>query len=316
MEGKRVDYALCHPPERPLIFLEVKKVGNTSGGDRQLFEYAFHKGVPLAILTDGQEWHFFLPAEVGHYQERRVYKIDLLVRELDEIIERFERYLSYDRVCSGEAIEAAKRDYKDVAKHRQIEKTLPYAWRQLLERPDELLLELLAIKVEDICGYKPELEACEEFIVNSIESEEGISNRQRSQIESNTLKRLSPHPTRRSRPIVKNAKIEVNFFGKDLKVNSAREAMTTIFKRLQQRDTTFFNRFISVPHGKKRRYLARDRYELYPDRPDLCELHSIEIEPGWWMGTNYSKGNILQIIQLACEVAGLQFGTDIKVKFT
>ena len=41
IEGRRVDYALCHPANKPHVFIEVKKVGLTAGADRQLFEYAF-----------------------------------------------------------------------------------------------------------------------------------------------------------------------------------------------------------------------------------------------------------------------------------
>ena len=60
IEGRRVDYALCHSANKPSVFVEVKKIGFTAGADRQLFEYAFHLGVPMAILTDGQEWSFYL----------------------------------------------------------------------------------------------------------------------------------------------------------------------------------------------------------------------------------------------------------------
>jgi predicted type IV restriction endonuclease len=78
VEGRRVDFALCHPAGKPAVFIEVKGVGQSDAtGERQLFEYAFHKGVPMAILTDGQEWQFFLPAEQGDYGERRVYKLDI-----------------------------------------------------------------------------------------------------------------------------------------------------------------------------------------------------------------------------------------------
>ena len=64
LEGSlRVDFALCHPPGKPIGFIEVKKIGQSDGAERQLFEYAFHKGVPLAILTDGREWNVFLPGE-------------------------------------------------------------------------------------------------------------------------------------------------------------------------------------------------------------------------------------------------------------
>jgi predicted type IV restriction endonuclease len=65
--GRRVDYALCHPTDKPVAFIEVKQIGQSGGAERQLFEYAFHVGVPLAILTDGQEWNFFLPGEQGDY---------------------------------------------------------------------------------------------------------------------------------------------------------------------------------------------------------------------------------------------------------
>ena len=71
LEGRRVDYALCHPANKPAVFVEVKKVGLSDGADKQLFEYAFHSGVPMAILTDGQEWSFYLPGEQGRYDERR-----------------------------------------------------------------------------------------------------------------------------------------------------------------------------------------------------------------------------------------------------
>jgi predicted type IV restriction endonuclease len=54
--GRRADYALCRPPREPVILIEVKQVGQSKGADRQLFEYAFHRGVPMAILTDEQEW--------------------------------------------------------------------------------------------------------------------------------------------------------------------------------------------------------------------------------------------------------------------
>jgi len=91
--GKRVDFALCVQTNKPVIFIEVKQPGNTLGADKQLFEYAFHKGVPFAIVTDGKEWHFYLPAEIGSYDERRVYKLDLIARDLHESEYRLARYL-------------------------------------------------------------------------------------------------------------------------------------------------------------------------------------------------------------------------------
>src|SRR5687768_6588323 len=142
--GTRADYALCHPARKPLVLIEVKQVGQGTDAEHQLFGYAVHHGVPMAILTTGQEWQFFLPGERGDYRERRVYMLDLLERELDESVARLHRYLSYEDVRSGKAIEAARTDYLDVAKEREIQAALPEAWRKLLSESDEILLELVA----------------------------------------------------------------------------------------------------------------------------------------------------------------------------
>ena len=35
VEGRRVDFALCHRPSRPLVFIEVKRLGQIEGAERQ-----------------------------------------------------------------------------------------------------------------------------------------------------------------------------------------------------------------------------------------------------------------------------------------
>jgi predicted type IV restriction endonuclease len=62
---RRADYALCHPAREPVILIEVKQVGQSKGADRQLFEYAFHRGVPMAILTDGAGVELLPPHRAG-----------------------------------------------------------------------------------------------------------------------------------------------------------------------------------------------------------------------------------------------------------
>ncbi len=165
LQSRRVDFALCYPNRNvPKVFIEVKQVGQSEGADKQLFEYAFHVGVPMAVLTDGQEWHFYLPGEPGMYHERRVYKLDLLERDLNECEDRLMRYLSYQNVRTGDSIKAARRDHQNIAKERQIERNLPIAWEKLIEEKEELLVELIADKVESLCGYKPDEETVHGFL--------------------------------------------------------------------------------------------------------------------------------------------------------
>ena len=155
VEGRRVDFALCHPASKPLVFIEVKQVGQIKGVERQLFEYAFHTGVPIAILTDGREWHFFQPGGQGDYTERRVYKLDLTETENEESLKRLNRYLNYELIRTGESIRAIEDDYRIVSKQRHIEISLPEAWSKLVEEADEFLLDVMAEKTESLCGYKP-----------------------------------------------------------------------------------------------------------------------------------------------------------------
>lgn len=166
VEGRRVDFALCPRPNRPLVFIEVKQLGQSEGADRQLFEYAFHAGIPMAVLTDGQEWNFYLPAEPGDYEERRVYKLDLLERDLEESTRIFGRYLAYQKICSGQAIADARTDYQNVARKREIEATIPKAWQRLLEEPEQRLVDLVAERVESLCGYKPDVEPLSKFLLS------------------------------------------------------------------------------------------------------------------------------------------------------
>ena len=164
VEGTRVDFALCHPLLRPVVFVEVKQVGGIEGAEQQLFQYAFHEGVPIAILTDGREWHFFTPSGQGNYRERRVYKLDLIEENSEESAMRLNRYLAYESIRTGEAIRAIEDDYRNISTQRQIEASLPEAWGRLVQEADGPLLEIVAEKVEELCRYRPTGEQTLDFL--------------------------------------------------------------------------------------------------------------------------------------------------------
>jgi hypothetical protein len=304
--GRRADYALCHPPREPVILIEVKQVGQSKGADRQLFEYAFHKGVPMAVLTDGQEWNFFLPTEQGDYSERQLYKLDILERDPLQAESSFKRYLEYDAVRSGQAIEAARKDYRNAARNRQAQRTLPDAWAKLLESEDELLMELLSDKVEDLCGVKPDPDAVAAFL--------------RAQASPRTAAPpgAAPKRTKQSgQPATGSGNVPrsvgYTLDGQWHPARSAREVMVKVFDELAQRDPTFLERFAALPkHGRKRRYLARNKEDLYPGSPHLV-VNAYELRPGWWCDPHASKAGIARRIRMACEVAEMSYGEDITV---
>lgn len=307
LEGRRVDYALCHPPGRPAVFVEVKQVGQSEGAERQLFEYAFHAGVPMAILTDGPEWSFFLPAEQGDYRDRRVYKLDLIEREPEEVVARLRRYLDFEAVKSGAALQAARDDYQNVSRARLIERALPDALDRLVIEEDPLLIELLADQVESLCGYKPEPDVVAAYLKERLAR--GVTPTAAAATQDRTRSRQSVH--RRSTA----GSIGFTLDGVVQECRNGREVLVSVFESLSRRDPTFPERFAALPrHGRTRRYLARVPDDLYPGRPDLAHEYSAQLTSGWWLGVNYSKAQIERIVRMACDVAGLRYGRDLVVR--
>ena len=159
IDSGKVDYALCHPPEQPRIFVKiVEQRGGLGRAEKQLFEYASESGVSIVVLTDGQKWRFFHPIERGESAEREVRELDLTESDTEESVVCLSRYLNYAAVRTGAAAKAIEKDYQKLAKQQQIEATLPEAWQKLLQEEDEFsefLFEAVAGKTESLCGAGP-----------------------------------------------------------------------------------------------------------------------------------------------------------------
>lgn len=164
IRGRLVDFALLGLGRRPAVFIEVKGVGLAVHADKQLFEYAFHEGVPLCVLTDGREWNFYLPGAQGSYDDRRVYRLQLDERVPEECVTVLQRYLGRDRVFGGPALDAAQCDYRAAASRREAAASLPAAWLSLLREPDGTLISLLADGAEAASGFRPDDEVVSRFL--------------------------------------------------------------------------------------------------------------------------------------------------------
>jgi hypothetical protein len=122
--------------------------------------------VPIAILTDGQKWRFFYPIGQGHYKERKVHEMDLTEGTSEESAKRLSRYLDYQSIRTGEAVKAIEEDYRNISRQRQVATRLPEAWDKLVEDADEFLVDVVAEKVESLCGYRPTDEQVLNFLKN------------------------------------------------------------------------------------------------------------------------------------------------------
>lgn len=317
-EGQRVDFALCHPAGTPLVFVEVKQTGKGVGADEQLFKYLLKGGIPLAVMTDGREWHFYLPGGSGSYEDRRFYLLDLLERNVEESTARLTRYLAYDDAKIQRTVESAWKDYRDISTAREIERHLPAAWARLLTDADEALAAVLAEKVESLSGYKPSPERIAQFL------RQQAKNPGPGSLPPPLLRPLQPPdrgvaepsepvaPTRRkASPASLSDKAQRGYTlnGVFHDARNAADVYRRVIAALMNADSGFAERF-SMEGGRTRAYLARDRELLFPGRADLQEQVA-ELPGGWYLGLNLSRQSIERRIQTACGLARFRFGKDL-----
>lgn len=309
----RVDFALCHPPAKPAVFTEVKQPGKAEDAVRQALEYAFHAGVPFVVLTDGKTWSFYLPAEQGSYEDRRVYKLDLFERPPAEASETLHRYLARSRVESGEALETARKEYRSRNRRSQARDAIPESWRELVEKGDELLVDLLAGAVESKAGVRPDSDDVAEFLAGLGRSVVVGATQRNAPSPTSFFPKPTTTPTAASESSRRGRLV---LLGKAHSYLNAKDAMVIVLSELAKSDPSFLERCSQHPdaQGRKRRYIARTPEELYPDREDLRDMREV-LPDGWLVATNLNNVLKKAIIRLASEVAGLSFGKDVIVEF-
>jgi hypothetical protein len=315
----RADFALCYPASKPAIFIEVKQPGRAEDAVRQALEYAFHTGVPFVVLTDGKTWSFYLPAEQGSYDDRRVYKLDLFERQSAEAAATMQRFLARNHVESGSALESARQEYRSRNRRAQAQAAIPEAWRELVEKGDEYLVELLASAVESKAGFRPDVDDVANFLAQ-LGRQDSPAPAPRTRASTSAIPATPPRPAiRPADPTASSRRGTLTLRGKPFTYNNAKDAMVILLRELATDDPSFLERCAQHPdvRGRKRRYIARTPEELYPDRPDRPDLRECRdtLPGGWLVATNLNNVLKKTIIGAAAEVAGLRLGDGISVEF-
>jgi len=304
----RADFALCHPPKKPVVFIEVKQPGTVDSGIRQVLKYAFDEGVPFVAVTDGGIWKFFLPAEGGTLEERCVCKLDLFQQPVEAVASALRRYLEWEHVVSGKALEYARGDLKSRRLREESLKAIPDAWRHLLETADQNLVELISKTAESLRGVRPFEDDVKEFL----RRQAGIQKTEAPESEPPAPE--GPEPGEGEPP---TPRYTVTLFGEVVECRNATEAMVTVLRVLAERDPHLLERCYNDPRfkGTERCYIARKRAELYPPRSKHLQPRAEPLPGGWFVGTNIENSRKRKIIKLVCEVAGLKFGKDVVISF-
>lgn len=297
----RVDFALRDMNGKPRIFLEVKMFGKADAtGNRQLFEYAFHQGVPMAVLTDGRMWSFYFPGGEGSYKDRCLAQVDLPGGSAGKAVDIFRRYMSHDNALSEGFLTIIQNDYQKEIHHRMVKETLPKAWIQFISNPHKAFVDSIMAKTESICQVRPDYDECVKFIKST-----GAQIETAPVVEPVALP-SDPRPSR---------SYSFTYHEKTHSAKTLWEITKQVLLLFDQKDAHFLDNLSRQVRGPKRSLIAQSKEEIYPDPPEGMSKYCVELCPGWWMGTSYDKARFTAHIKTACDVAGIEFGKDLTLSF-
>ncbi|MBL8357461.1 MAG: DUF4357 domain-containing protein [Delftia acidovorans] len=174
-DASRVDLAIFMPPHylRPALFIEVKAVGKLATAidqaERQLRDYNRNNQAEISVLTDGQEWRFYLASASGEFSQKCFEKFDLLSENcaLDDVELALDAFLSKAALQSGKAVEEARLYLKRTDAQRIMFDVLPIAQRDAQEDPLKSLVECFVSRCSER-GVSCALEDASVFIRHNL----------------------------------------------------------------------------------------------------------------------------------------------------
>lgn len=277
-----IDIALFIGEDSPEILVEVKAIGKAKQHDEQLLKYAFSTGAPMAILTDGQEWHFYLPGEKGDLGERKFYKLDITERSPNESVEILSKYLNFNNVRSGSALDHARNDLNNRKKTSKVIESLPLAFNKIISEPDELFIEMLANKVADLCGHEPSKSQIISFL-------------QRQNGPPDLIGKDSPAPSPPEPEL--HGQLYLHFNNHEIKSKTKIGILEHLLNLIINE---YPNAVAEIRHETstyKRNLISTDKNKLFQD-PSLVKKHSKKLVKGYWLGANLSAVQIEKNLEI------------------
>ena len=157
----KADYAL-NPDLPTAVFIEAKKPSvGLKNHESQLLKYCFQQAVKLAVLTNGRTWWLYLPGYDGprgeglYWSKKRFSEIDITSGKPSVIQNEFERFLTKEKVSSGEAVKEAADIINKKLEWEKAQKGMVDAWNNLIAEPPDNLITLLNESTFQVCNAKP-----------------------------------------------------------------------------------------------------------------------------------------------------------------
>lgn len=129
------------------------------------------------------------------------------------------------------------------------------------------------------------------------------------------LERRQPPKTSKAATRLTGAEIGYELWGQTFSARTGNDVLVSVFRIFSELVPEFPEQYSQAVKtlGRKRPYVARTSHAVYPGKPELWKFTQ-EFAPGWYVGTNESNDKKLDLLRVACQVIGVQFGTDLKVR--
>ena len=308
---RKVDTALMGP-RGPLVFIEAKRLGGADeSGVEQVFSYASNRGIPFLVLTDGNVWDFYVSMAAGIPAERRFYRLELQRDDRGAEHARFlQDYFHKDKAGLPATLTNAYERLAGDLQKQAARAAIPVVWQALISNLDQSLCSLIADAAESECGTQPELDDIENFLTGLLSSTapgirpSGSNPMTLPSQESPNIPKPQPSQATASAKIV-GFVLE----GQPVQPGNGNRTLAEILKVCQNRNPSFMPRYAAQTAGRTRRLVDQSRDGLY----DLVHLrdYAVDLENGWWLGTNISSSMVRKYIAIACETAGIEFGSQL-----
>ena len=306
VDPRWVDYALL-APGGARVFVEAKNFGRLDHkGEKQLFDYANQRGIPILILSDGNQWDFYLSMAGGDYSERRFLSVEIRqTKQHHKYAEVLNTVLHRNQVSSGAARLRAEELLAQKRHLAQAREAIPKAWSQLIEEPDAMLVELITETAFELSHVGPDSVDIADDVTSflrKLRTEDGSSKRPRHRRRKPAIR---IQPGRNPPPLPKGKLKGFRVGDQTWTAKSAIGTLVEVVKYLDSLDPGFMDQFANETAGRTINLVAQTKFDLYTNDRRRCEISSKDLGNGWWLGSNLSVKQIRDRIEIARRVSGI-----------
>ena len=242
-------------PATPQVLLEVKRFSeNLDSGrhERRLVAQCSRVGAPLGVLTNGRRWLLLFQAPDYRGNSHRFCEVDL-AGDTVAAAEELNRYLSRDRVASGQAARSGERTLRDRTRDIVTRQAVLDGWRQVVLGLQDGLVELIATAAEQRTGYRPEARQVRRVLTDN-------------RTELLPLAEGQAGPSSAGGGSSRRRPASFTFLSETQPVSSWPDLLVRVCLLMRQRHPEDFEKVLEIS-GSKRPYFSRSAEDLYVPKP-------------------------------------------------